>query len=102
TYLYDKVKRPEKVMVTRDGVAYMYRLDNPLLPEYLPGSLLSYYLARVDDQEIAFKLAADGEIEALKVGDFGERGEGFSVNAIAFDPEPSDPMLSRFARYLRD
>ena len=102
TYLYDKVKRPEKVMVTRRGVAYMYRLDNPNLPDYFPGSLLSYYLEREADRGLDFQYGPDGRLESLEVGDYTRDGDGFFVSKVEFQPDPEDPRFRRYARLLRD
>lgn len=99
TYLYDKVKRPEKVMVTRAGVAYMYRLDNPNLPAYFPGSLLEYYLKRESD--VRFQYGPDGQVKTLEVGDYSEEGTGFLVTEVEFEPDPEDPRFRRYAHFLR-
>ena len=102
TYLYDKLKRPEKVMVTRLGVAYMYRLDNPNLPDYFPGSLLEYYLEREADRGLQFEYSQDGRLESLEVGDYSNQGTGFYVTQVEFEPDPEDPRFRRYARFLRE
>ena len=103
TYLYDKVKRADKVMVTRAGVAYMYSLDNPLLPAFIPGSFLKHHLSSERPESLKVSFTSQGILSGLEVGNFAEQGEGFLVEGLVFDPDPeNDPKFSRFARYLRD
>lgn len=103
TYLYDRVKRADKVMVTRAGVAYMYSLDNPLLPAFIPGSFLKHHLSSENSDKLKVSLSSDGRLSGMEVGDFAEQGQGFLVENVVFDPDlESDPKFTRFARYLRE
>ena len=101
TYLYDKLKRPEKVMVTRLGVAYLYRLDNPNLPEYFPGSLLEYYLGLESQIGLRCRYAPDGVLESLEIGGYADGGPGFRVTEVEFEPDLEDSRFRRYASYLR-
>ena len=101
TYLYDKLKRPEKVMVTRSGVAYLYRLDNPNLPDYFPGSLLQYYLGLDSQGGLSFRYLPDGSLDSLEVGDYSSEGPGFMVPEVEFDPDLENSRFRRYASYLR-
>ncbi len=97
TYLYDKLKRPDKVMVTRNGVAYMYSLDNPLLPDHFPGSLLESYLQ--DRSRVSATTAAEGAFPTLVISP--KTGASVTISELVFSPDLDDPTFSRMARFLR-
>jgi outer membrane lipoprotein-sorting protein len=120
-FLYDREKRADKVQVTRQGVAYMYRLDNPRLPANFPGSLLSAYLesatGRGQEQAtdegnallfetdkgdtLTFVFKSPGEFERLDVVRVGDKAQTLSVTQLEFDPEPDHPDLASIGRYIR-
>lgn len=114
---YDRAKVDDRVQVTRNGVAYRYRLDNPLIPFGLPDSLLSRLLnevegpARVSDGEggkiivfsdqnqrdVRFVFGPNNGIDRVEFP--SEHGE-LTVTALKFDPQKNDPNYSRLRRYI--
>ena len=89
-------------MVTRSGVAYLYRLDNPNLPDYFPGSLLQHYLGLRSQAGLKFRYLPDGRLDNLEVGDYRSEGQGFLVTEVEFDPDLENSRFRRYASYLRE
>lgn len=85
-------------MVTRNGVAYMYSLDNPLLPEHFPGSLLESYLK--NGGQVSETSSAEGAFPSLVIAP--KSGTPVTISELVFSPSLEDPSLSRLARFLRE
>lgn len=90
-YRYQKSKRPDKVMVTRSGVSYFYRLDNPGLPNYFLNSL-DVYLA--DSEEFGSTETTEFEFET-------EDGSKVQVKDFTYNPTKDDPRFKDVTRYKK-
>lgn len=117
-YLYNKLSRPDKVMVTRRGVAYRYRLDNPRLPAFFPESLLEHYLGKAlrsgasqgdgesavyhleDDRELVIRLEPDGRLAEMEVRTAESGLSIYSFDSLVFDPDLDGPEYSKLSRYI--
>jgi len=93
-YVYDEEKRAEKVQVTRRGVAYMYRLDNPRLPSGFPESLLELCFENGEG-------AVDGENSFRFEADINGDNLVLTVTSLVFDPTPDDPGVASIGRYFK-
>lgn len=90
-YQYQKSKRPDKVLVTRAGVSYFYRLDNPRLPHYFLESLDSYL-----EKERAFGGQTQEEL-TVNTGD----GATLVIKELTYNPSPDDRRFRDVTRYLK-
>lgn len=90
-YRYQKSKRPDKVMVTRAGVSYFYRLDNPRLPHYFLESLDTYL-----EKEQKFGSQANEEL-TVDTGD----GATLVIKELTYNPSPDDPRFRDVTRYVK-
>lgn len=63
SFLYDEDLRAGKVLANRLGVAYMYKLDNPHLPEYFSRSLFTHYVEKAEKAGSPQVTAVEGGTE---------------------------------------
>lgn len=118
---YDKRSRTDKVTVTRGGVAYRYKLDNPLLPSHFPDSLVEFLVGQAtgeasveqtdegtsesyrteDGGVVTFLYGGDGSLDSIRYEASDESRFVLRVTNLMFDPQTDTQEFSRLNRYIR-